>query len=169
VNVVAAEGLLLEPQVADHAAEMFAVLSDPAIYEHEGDPPQSVEWLRERFDRLESRLSRDGREQWLNSVIRLPSGDLAGYVQATVHVGGRAGIAYVLSSRFWGQGLARRAVGAMIGELTAHYGVSDLRAVLKRSNVRSLRLLERLGFEPAPAEIVARERLEADEMLMRSR
>jgi hypothetical protein len=29
----------LEPQVVAHAEEMFLVLSDPAIYEYEGQPP----------------------------------------------------------------------------------------------------------------------------------
>ena len=34
--------------------------------------------LRERFERLESRASADGREQWLNWVVRLDSGAIAG-------------------------------------------------------------------------------------------
>lgn len=67
----------LEPQVAAHAEEMFAVLSDPAIYTHENQPPPSLEWLRERFRRLETRRSADGRERWLNWVIRMPSAELA--------------------------------------------------------------------------------------------
>ena len=70
--------LALEPQTAAHAAEMFEVLSDPAIYEHENAPPASLEWLRTRFEKLESRKSGDGREQWLNWVIRLPSSELIG-------------------------------------------------------------------------------------------
>ena len=34
--------LTLEPLTAAHAEEMFAVLSDPAIYEFENKPPASV-------------------------------------------------------------------------------------------------------------------------------
>ena len=70
----------LEPQVEAHAAAMYGVLSDPAIYEFENEPPQSLQWLTERFRRLERRRSPDGAEQWLNLVIRLPDGALAGYV-----------------------------------------------------------------------------------------
>jgi RimJ/RimL family protein N-acetyltransferase len=92
--------LRLEPQTAQHAAEMFAVLSDPAIYQYENEPPPSVEWLRERFSKLETRTSSDGCEQWLNWVIRIPSSELIGYVQATVYSKGRAHIAYVLSSAY---------------------------------------------------------------------
>ena len=61
----------LEPLVAAHAAQMFEVLSDPAIYEFENEPPRSPELLAQRYERLESRRSTDGAEQWLNWVIRL--------------------------------------------------------------------------------------------------
>jgi RimJ/RimL family protein N-acetyltransferase len=158
--------LTLEPQTAEHAPEMFAVLCDPAIYEHENQPPPSVDRVRERFLALESRCSPDGNQHWLNWVIRLSSGRLAGYVQATVYPDARAAIAYVLESTFWGRGLARRAAEAMIEELADHYGVQILSAVLKRDNVRSLRLLERLGF--AAGDPLLRDALgvEADELLM---
>lgn len=92
--------LVLEPQTATHAAEMFLVLSDPAIYEFENAPPPSVEWLHARFTKLETRCSADGREQWLNWVIRIRDSGLIGYVQATVHPDDRAGIAYELSSTY---------------------------------------------------------------------
>jgi RimJ/RimL family protein N-acetyltransferase len=158
--------LTLEPQVAAHAPEMFVVLSDPAIYEHENEPPPSLEWLQARFTRLESRVSGDGREQWLNWVIRLRGGEAIGYVQATVRAGGEASIAYELASAYWGRGLASHAVRAMIGELVRHYRVQRLTAVLKRSNLRSRRLLERLGFAEAPAAVRLARHVEPDELLM---
>jgi len=162
MRVIATERLTLEPQVAAHADEMFAVLSAPAIYEHENQPPPSVEWLRERFGRLESRRSADGHEQWLNWVIRLRAAELIGYVQATVFPTGRAAIAYVMASRYWGRGLAREACEAMLGELVASYEVRNAHAVFKRDNLRSLRLLERLGFAPAAPEAY----VGPDELLM---
>src|ERR1700739_1257561 len=117
MRAIDAEGLTLEPQTVAHAEQMFVVLRDPAIYEYENRPPQSLEWLRERFTKLESRCSTDGKEQWLNWVIRLPTSELVGYVQATVHADGRAAIAYELCSAYWGRGLARKAVQAMLAEL----------------------------------------------------
>lgn len=166
MNVIATASLTLEPQVAAHADEMFRVLSDPAIYEYENEPPPSVEWLRARFARLESRFSPEGQERWLNWVIRLPTSELIGYVQATVRSNDRAAIAYELSSAHWGRGLARRAVQAMICELVAHYHVRSLSAVLKRENLRSLHLLERIGFSLAsPGQHVQR-KVEPGELLM---
>jgi RimJ/RimL family protein N-acetyltransferase len=166
MRVIEPGSLALEPQTAAHAEEMFAVLSDPAIYEYENEPPRSLEWLRARFARLESRLSANGQEQWLNWVVRLPSSELIGYVQATVDSSGRAAIAYELSSAYWGRGLARQAVQAMISELVQSYQVRRLTAVFKRKNLRSMRLLERLGFSPASLEQHVKHRVEPGELLM---
>jgi [ribosomal protein S5]-alanine N-acetyltransferase len=163
---VVAAGLTLEPQQSAHAEEMFQVLGDPAIYRYENEPPSSLDWLRARFTRLESRRSPDGAEQWLNWVIRLPTSGLAGYVQSTVHADGRAAIAYVLASRHWGRGLATRAVEAMVQELGDRHGVDRLSAVLKCRNTASLRLLERLHFEQADAATRDAVAVDEDELLM---
>ncbi len=163
---IESELLTLEPQVAAHADEMFEVLGDPAIYRYENEPPVSREWLRTRFTRLESRRSGNGSEQWLNWVIRLRDGTLAGYVQATVRPDESAAVAYVLASPYWGKGIGSAAVRAMIGELHARYGVKVLDATLKRTNLPSQRLLERMGFElAAPVQHAERE-IDADEILM---
>ena len=166
MRTIHTELLTLEPQVAAHAEEMFAVLSDPAIYIYENAPPASVAWLRTRFEKLESRRSGDGSEQWLNWVIRIPGSGLIGYVQATVHADRSAGIAYELSSAHWGCGLGAHAARTMIGELCATYGVEQLFAVAKAANFRSIRMLKRLGFEPAGAEHLAAHDVEPDEVLM---
>jgi [ribosomal protein S5]-alanine N-acetyltransferase len=160
--------LTLVPQVAAHAEQMFAVLNDPALYEYENEPPPSLDWLRTRFIALESRRSRDGQERWLNWVIQLPTPELIGYVQATVRADGHAGVAYILASRFWGRGLAYAAVNAMLGELRENYAVHNFTAVLKRRNLRSRRLLERLGFSMAPRALRRELGAEPDEWLMHS-
>jgi RimJ/RimL family protein N-acetyltransferase len=166
MRVIKTERCTLEPQVAAHAEAMFAVLSDPAIYEYEIAPPVSPERLRDRFAKLESRQSADGRETWLNWVVRTPPSGLIGYVQATVHSGGRASIAYEFASAQWGQGLGSEAVRAMIGELVEQYRVRSLSAVLKRANHRSKRLLERLGFAVASEGERAAHGVEDGELLM---
>jgi len=166
MNTVRATRCTLEPQVAAPAREMFAVLSDPAIYEFEGAPPVTEAALAERFARLESRCSAEGAERWLNWVVRLPGGQLAGYVQATVLPTGVSLIAYELASGFWRQGIGSSSVTAMLGELRAVYGVHTYVAVLKARNYRSLSLLRRLGFEPAGEQQQAEYRDEPDEVVM---
>ena len=157
----------LEPLVAAHAAEMFTVLSDPAIYEFENAPPVSEEWLTRRYEALERRRSLDGQEQWLNWVVRIPGGELAGYVQATVlPSAAAASVAYELGSRYWRQGIGRSAVAAMLGELRSEYGVHTFAAVLKARNFRSLGLLRVLGFSPASAQQAAEFGAAPDELVM---
>ncbi len=132
---------------------MFCVLSDPAIYEFENQPPESEAWLTHRYKLLESRRSPDGAERWLNWVIRLPNGKLAGYVQATVLPSGTAYIAYELSSRYWRHRIGTRAVIAMLEELRSAYASHTFVAVFKSANQRSAAFLRSLGFSMAsPSE-----------------
>ncbi len=158
--------LVLEPQVAAHAREMFPVLSDIAIYEFENSPPSSEDWLRARYQRLESRGPADKSEIWLNWVIRLQDGNLAGYVQASVLQDNTAYVAYELNSRYWRQGIGSQAVAAVMDELRDEYAVSTCLAVLKSKNFRSCALLGKLGFALANEELSARHRDELDEIVM---
>lgn len=167
MQIVRSANLTLEPQLATHAEAMFPVLNDPASYEYESEQPASVEWLRARFAKLESRRSPDGREQWLNWVIRCHSWEVIGFVQATVRIDDSATIAYVITSSHWGRGIASEAVQAMMAELAANYRVRHFSAVFKRDNLRSMHLLERLGFALASPEEHKRADIEAGELLMK--
>ena len=166
MKTIVASICTLEPQCASHAREMFSVLSDLAIYEFENEPPVDLTWLTKRFKRLESRASPDGSEQWLNWVISLKSGGLAGYVQATVNPDRTAYVAYELNSQYWRQGIGGNAVLSMMEDLRHDYGVTTIFAVLKARNYRSLALLQKLGFVPADETVAAKHREEADELVM---
>jgi RimJ/RimL family protein N-acetyltransferase len=156
----------LEPLIAAHAHEMFSVLSDPAIYEFENEAPTSEEWLARRYEQLEQRGSADGKEKWLNWVVRLPSGEPAGHVQATVLRSATSLVAYELSSRHWRKGIGRSAVVAMLEELRSEYRVRTFVAVLKSANFRSRGLLLSLGFSLASQQQVEEFRSEPDEVVM---
>jgi RimJ/RimL family protein N-acetyltransferase len=147
VSAIVGEGVTLEPQLASHAAELYAVISDPSLYEFIDDKePVSAEALRQRLARLESCLSPDGTEHWLNWIVRNVAGELVGYVQATVTPDHSAEIAYVLGRAHWRRGYAFAACTAMIGELRKSYGVVRLTATLDPANAASLALLRKLGL-----------------------
>ena len=160
MRILRTDDLVLEPQVAAHAPEMFELLSDPVLSEYlDSPPPPNVGWLTERFAKLETRLSGDGREHWLNWVVRAPvqgqvgrapGRGLVGFVQATVCPDGSANVAYVLGRGFWGHGWATQATAAMLRELADHYAVRRAFATVDKRNLRSIRLLERLAFSLAP-------------------
>lgn len=162
--------LTLEPLHTRHAEAMFEVLCDPAIYEYlDYSSPLSVEHLRDVYARLEARRSPDGSEAWLNWVIRPRDRPLVGYVQATVASNRSAHVAYVLASRYWGQGYAQRAMDAMLEHLAVAHGVERCLATVEVGNQRSVRLLERLAFSPAAARDLQRHHLSTTErMFMRS-
>jgi RimJ/RimL family protein N-acetyltransferase len=141
--------LHLEPLLAAHADLLFAGLADARLYTYMPDrPPVSLDALRARYRRLESRRSPDGSEQWLNWIVfERASGRAVGYVQATVYAGAAAAdVAYVLLRDAWGHGYAREATRAMIDALHAHDGVRHVRATVDVRNRASVRLLEALGF-----------------------
>ena len=145
--------LVLEPQTAAHAPGMFELLSDPVLAKYlDSAPPPDMGWLTDRFARLESRLSGDGREHWLNWVVCAQAQRPVGFVQATVDPDGSANVAYVLGRAFWGRGWATQATEAMLRELADHYAVRRAFATVDKRNLRSIRLLERLGFSLAPPD-----------------
>ena len=160
--------LVLEPLVVAHAEAMFELLRDAALYRYLDDsPPASAQQLRDRYARLEARESPDGRQRWLNWVIR-PRDDGApiGYVQATVLPEHASWVAYVLGRAHWGCGYANEATGRVLEHLASAYGVERFLASVEAQNERSLRLLGRLGFRAATAQELEAHELTASERLL---
>ncbi|MET9625641.1 GNAT family N-acetyltransferase [Streptomyces sp. NPDC006464] len=84
------ERLDLVPLRIDHAAEMAAVLADPALYAFTGGAPATVDELRARYERMLAGAPDPGVD-WCNWVLRLRAdGALAGTVQATLAPAGEA-------------------------------------------------------------------------------
>ena len=55
-------------------------------------------------------------------------------------------VGYILHPRLWGRGIAREALGAAIANTFARFDVPALTADVDPRNIRSIGLLERLGF-----------------------
>jgi [ribosomal protein S5]-alanine N-acetyltransferase len=160
--------LVLEPLVVAHADALYPILCDPRQLEYlDQGAPASLEALRERYRKLESRRSADGSEHWFNWAIVLREGDAdaIGFVQATVLDDHRAWIAYQVTTARWGQGIASEATRAMVEHLTAHYAVTQCLATVDQRNERSWRLLERLGFARADAAQAAAMDVQAGDWL----
>jgi ribosomal-protein-alanine N-acetyltransferase len=147
--------LVLEPLMVAHADALYPILADPRQLEYlDQGAPASLEALRERYRRLESRRSGDGREHWLNWAIVMPAhgAGAIGFVQATVLLEDRrAWVAYEVGCACWGRGIATEATQAMLEHLVSAYAVTGFMATVDRRNERSWRLLQRLGFSRAEA------------------
>lgn len=132
-----------------HAELMFEGLCDVFLYKFIDDrPPDSIESLRAKYEKLASRKSPDGTQDWLNwAVWSKHDARYIGYVQATVRGAGLAEIAYVLFRDARGKGFGREAVGAMVSHLRNCYAVTLLQAVVDPRNTRSVALLQALAFK----------------------
>ncbi len=101
-QAISTRRLDLLPLGVEHAEEMAAVLSDPALHTFIGGTPDTPQALRSRYQRMTAG-SPDPAVFWLNWVIRLRDEScLTGTVQATVDPSGHgllAEIAWVVGPR----------------------------------------------------------------------
>jgi ribosomal-protein-alanine N-acetyltransferase len=141
------ERLVLEPLVPEHAAKLFALLSDAQLYEYlEADPPESVSVLEKRYSRWSTGRSPDGSEEWLNWAARLRGSDeYVGWFQATIGEDD-AQIAYLVFIPYQRRGFAREASEAVIRHLIADKHIKKLRATADPKNAASIALAKALGL-----------------------
>jgi len=120
-QAIGTERLDLLPLHVEHAEEMAAVLSDPALYTFTGGAPDTAQDLRSRYRRMTAG-SPDPAVCWLNWVIRLREEScLTGTVQATVSPFGRglvAEIAWVVGVPWQGRGIATEAARGLVDRLS---------------------------------------------------
>lgn len=143
-----ADGIVLEPLRVDHAPEMTAVLDDTRLHRWVGGGPATVEQLHARYARQVRGRSADGRQAWLNWVVRSTDGAALGYVQATVEAGdgtATAHVAWVVGIPHQGAGAATRAAASMVGWLRS-CGVERFVADVHPGNVPSRAVARALGM-----------------------
>lgn len=170
IRLIESATLRLEPLVAAHADEMFAPMSAAAIYDYmPAQPPLSVAALHQRYLQLEQGRSADGRERWLNWIVRLRSQQCAGFVQATIYSRLSADFAFVFAPEHWGRGVAFEACQAVLPRLAIDFGVGVLFATVDPRNTHSIRLLGRLGFFNVPPETYPHGEVEPNDRVFSSR
>ncbi len=144
----------IEPRLPHHAAELFAVMSDPLLYEYVdvAHRPATADALRERIERNATGKSPDGLQDWLGWVIKNESGNIVGFLTATIHQDGDAHIAYGIGSRFWGNGYAKCATKQLLLRLSQRDCVRRFCIIAERENTRSVLLAHTLGFVEEASE-----------------
>lgn len=134
---------------------MTAVLDDARLHTFVGGSPADEAQLRRSYQRRVRGRSEDGREVWLNWVVRdAETGDALGYVQATVTVPDEDGddatvahLAWVVGIGYQRQRVASRAAVAM-GDWVRAEGVTTHIADIHPEHTASQRLARRLGMHP---------------------
>jgi ribosomal-protein-alanine N-acetyltransferase len=150
-NAEVTSRLRIEPLQARHAPLLFEALADPRIYEYIPDAPHAtVDSLIERYAFLEDGAPAGVDEVWLNWALqRLDTAAYIGTLQATVTPDSHASIGYVLTPPAWGEGFATEACRWLVDALRERFVLDEIRASVDVRNHRSLRILERLGFDRA--------------------
>jgi RimJ/RimL family protein N-acetyltransferase len=143
--------MVLEPLVVEHAAKVFPLLQDEALYRFiPQEPPAALDEVEARYRRLSTRRSPDGSERWLNWAARLrTTGEYAGTFEATVRPGGTALLAYMLFTSHQHQGYAREGCRAVLDDVAQNYRVGLVVAEIDTRNLASIALVEALGFRRA--------------------
>lgn len=156
--------LRLEPLRVEHAEEMVAVLAPESLYRFTGGGAPNVARLRARYRSQTRGQSSDGSQGWLNWIVRCePPGVAVGYVQATLeHQRGRrdrpdadilvASLGWVITPSAQGHGIATRTCAEVIDWLSAQH-VSRFQALIHPENTPSVRVAQKLGFEPTGAAV----------------
>jgi len=146
--------LVFEPLSPAHADDLHE-LTLPDVTRFIGGEPSTIEGLREQFSILAAGPSDSTNESWVNFALRSRATGLAvGRVEAAVinEEVIRAEVAYLLIPSVWGQGLAREAMEAFETTLADGFDVEAFWATVTSDNIRSIRLLQRLGYTECPRE-----------------
>lgn len=139
------------PLSVEHAAEMAAVLADPALHFFIGGTPASPDAVRARYQRLVAGCP-DPAVSWCNWVLRLREEDrLVGTVQATV-VGSVAEVAWVVGSAWQGRGLASEAARGLVTLLARKPSVRTVIAHVHPEHRASEAVARAAGLEPTEVE-----------------
>jgi RimJ/RimL family protein N-acetyltransferase len=140
--------LKYEPLIPEHAQALFPVLADPAVYRYiDDDIPPSVEELSKRFKQMSSGPPENRTDElWWNYVVQLVEPSLPiGRLQATI-IQDRAEVAYLFGPAYWGRGYATEAMQWLHRQLQARTSASTFWATARPENLRSIKLLRRLGY-----------------------
>lgn len=139
----------LEPLVANHAAEMVAVLADPSLYHFTGGDPPTLSTLEARY-REQVRGPADASERWCNWIVRRSADhEPVGFVQATLR-GAVADVAWVVGVEHQGEGIATEAAGAMFAWLQT-CPVHTVTAHIHPGHDASQHVAAALGLSPSGA------------------
>ncbi len=139
--------LVLRPPDIGDAEALFSIFSDPEAMRYWATQPWHA------TNEAVARIEKDRASLMDGSALRLflqPSegGPIVGAVTLFAFVEGsfRAELGYILSRQAWGRGLMQEALGALLRYGFSELGLRRIEADIDPRNVRSARVLERLGF-----------------------
>ncbi len=145
------KNLHFEPLTDTHADDLFSILTTSSVLafiDPNGNPPTIEELRAEYVSRSHGPVVlATPTERWFNMAIRLkkPPSPAIGRLEATGYEGWGE-VAYLLGEAWWGKGLAFEAMLWWHDYLAAVAPGTEWWATVHPMNLRSIRLLKRLGY-----------------------
>ena len=140
--------LRLRPLAESDVADVFAVFSDPVVMRYwDGPVMTTLQDAMQYIDHIHHGFRRRDFFQW---GIADASTDAVIGTSTLTHLSPihqRAEIGFALRQTHWGKGFGTETVGAILGFAFGTLNLHRIEADVDPRNDRSLRLLERFGFE----------------------
>jgi RimJ/RimL family protein N-acetyltransferase len=153
---ISTDRVRLAPLLPADAEALFPVLDDERLHAFTGGRPDTFEELRARLRAWSSERSPDGRQAWLNWLVRATDDSrILGTTQATVErgaVGLMAVVAWMTASAEQGRGVASEAAAAMAGWL-AGSGVVRIDAHIHPGHSASAAVARHAGLTRTDAQV----------------
>ena len=115
----------------------------PVFFEHQQDPEATAmaDFPARDRDAFDTHWARILADDTLTKKTIVVEGQVAGNAVSWPQDGRRL-VGYWLGREFWGKGLATRALAELVDEL----GTRPLHAYVAKTNIGSIRVLEKCGF-----------------------
>ena len=139
------EDFRLRPLRLGDETALLEYLSQPGVIEHTSIPAPTLESLTSSVQRaVNAYATRTSFRFAVAASDDRPVGICGFNSWSPDHL--HAELAYELAPQYWGQGVMRRAVAAILTWGFSELGLNRVHAFVMTSNHRSIRLLERCGF-----------------------
>lgn len=139
MEVISTPRLLLRRAQPNDLDALHRVMSDPVAMRYWSSPPHTT---------------LDETRQFLDNMISAPATESDEFlIEYRGEVIGKAGcwrvpeIGFIISSSYWGMGLAYEALSAILSRIHERFSVLTITADVDPRNERCINLLRRLGFE----------------------
>ena len=157
VPILKTDRLVLEPLGLAHSMGMFQLWSRPEVCQYSGDtvdidgepiplPARSMADSDKIIDFFAHHQDAGTGFRW--AVMSVPGLDFVGTLGFN-SLGDQPELAFHLHPEYWGSGLMTEACQAAMTWVLSEHGAQSVAAYVDPNNERSIRLLERLGFQPS--------------------
>ncbi len=150
--VLETERLLFRDHTLEDLDSFCALEADPEVRRFVGGRPRTREEAEHRFRDRFLRPASDRLRLW--ATVFKPDGRYIGYCGVYPHFGeagpipGEGALGFTLARDYWGRGLATEAARAFVDFGFRELHLRRIVASVEASNAASVRVIEKLGFNP---------------------